>query len=121
MKPPCEIVVWYVIPSIRSQLAKELLSLGMKQKDVSNLMDITQPAVSQYITNKRGHGVILDIDIKELVEILAKDLFEGKAKKEDITKRICLICMKINTPDVVKQLGFDESQFPDICGNCIGN
>ena len=35
MKPPCEIVVWYVIPAIRSELAKELLNLGMKQKDVS--------------------------------------------------------------------------------------
>ena len=47
MKPPCEIVVWYVIPAIRSELAKDLLALGMKQKDVSELMDITQPAVSQ--------------------------------------------------------------------------
>ena len=37
MKPPCEIVVWYVIPAIRSELAKELLNLGMKQKDVSEL------------------------------------------------------------------------------------
>ena len=35
MKPPCEIVVWYVIPAIRSELAKELLNLGMRQKDVS--------------------------------------------------------------------------------------
>ena len=33
MKPPCEIVVWYVIPAIRSELAKDLLALGMKQKD----------------------------------------------------------------------------------------
>ena len=29
MKPPCEIVVWYVIPAIRSELAKELLNLGL--------------------------------------------------------------------------------------------
>ena len=27
MKPPCEIVVQYVIPVIRSELAKELLNL----------------------------------------------------------------------------------------------
>ena len=57
MKPPCELVVWYVLPAIRSELAKSLLSLGMKQKDVSQLMDITQPAVSQYITDKRGSGI----------------------------------------------------------------
>ena len=47
MKPPCEMVVWYVIPAIRSELAKDLLKLGMKQKTISELMDITQPAVSQ--------------------------------------------------------------------------
>ena len=57
MKAPCEIVVWYVIPAIMSELAKELLNLGMKQKDVSEIMNITQPAVSQYITGKRGSGV----------------------------------------------------------------
>ncbi len=28
MRPPCEVVVWYVIPSIRSDLTKELLNLG---------------------------------------------------------------------------------------------
>ena len=32
MKPPCEMVVWYIIPAIRSELAKDLLKLGMKQK-----------------------------------------------------------------------------------------
>ena len=49
MKPPCEMVVWYIIPAIRSELAKDLLKLGMKQKKISELMDITQPAVSQYL------------------------------------------------------------------------
>ena len=57
MKPPCEMVVWYVIPAIRSELAKDLLKLGMKQKTISELMDITQPAVSQYLTDKRGSGI----------------------------------------------------------------
>ena len=60
MKPPCEMVVWYIIPAIRSELAKDLLKLGMKQKKISELMDITQPAVSQYLTDKRD---ILDYDI----------------------------------------------------------
>ena len=68
MKPPCEIVVWYVIPAIRSELAKELLNLGMRQKDVSELMDITQPAVSQYITDKRGSGIKLDDNVRQMIK-----------------------------------------------------
>ena len=59
----CEIVVWYVIPTIRSELAKELLNLGMKQKEISELLDITQPAVSQYISDKRGHVRLLYLQI----------------------------------------------------------
>ena len=34
MKPPCEMVVWYIIPAIRSELAKDLLKLGMIDKTI---------------------------------------------------------------------------------------
>ena len=71
MRPPCEIVVWYVIPSIQSELAKELLNLGMKQKEISELLDITQPAVSQYISDKRGHGIKFNDEIQELIKQFA--------------------------------------------------
>ena len=82
MKPPCEIVVWYVIPAIRSELAKELLNLGMKQKDVSEIMDITQPAVSQYITDKRGSGIKLDDDVRQMIKDFAQELAEEKAASD---------------------------------------
>ena len=51
MRPPCEVVVWYVIPAIRSDLTKELLNLGMKQKQVCDVLDISQPAISQYVSD----------------------------------------------------------------------
>jgi hypothetical protein len=51
------IVVRYVVPTIRSELAKELLHFGMKTKENSELLDITQPAVSQYINDKREHDI----------------------------------------------------------------
>ena len=95
MKPPCEIVVWYVIPAIRSELAKELLNLGMKQKDVSELMDITQPAVSQYITDKRGSGIKLNDDVRQMIKDFARQLSEGKATKADLIPRTCKICKKL--------------------------
>ena len=77
MKPPCEMVVWYIIPAIRSELAKDLLKLGMKQKKISELMDITQPAVSQYLTDKRGSGIEFNDDVKALIQDFANDLNEG--------------------------------------------
>lgn len=76
MKPSCELVVWYIIPSIRSELAKELLNLGMKQKQIFKLLDITQPAVSQYISDKRGHGIKFDEHTQDMIRVFAKDLIE---------------------------------------------
>ena len=121
MKPPCEIVVWYVIPAIRSELAKELLNLGMKQKDVSELMDITQPAVSQYITDKRGSGVKLQDDVRKMVRDFARELSEGKATKADLIPRTCSICKNVKTSDVLEQLNIDKSDLGDDCKTCLGS
>ncbi|WP_297824580.1 transcriptional regulator [uncultured Methanobrevibacter sp.] len=121
MKPPCEIVVWYVIPAIRSELAKELLNLGMKQKDVSELMDITQPAVSQYITDKRGSGIKLNDDVRAMIKQFARELSEGEATKADLISRTCTICKNVKTMDVLKQLNIDKSELGDDCQTCLGS
>ena len=121
MKPPCEIVVWYVIPAIRSELAKELLNLGMKQKDVSELMDITQPAVSQYITDKRGSGIKLADNVKQMVKDFAYELSTGESTKADLIPRTCIICKNVETSDVLKQLGIDTSELGEDCQSCMGS
>ncbi len=119
MKPPCEIVVWYVIPAIRSELAKNLLDLGMKQKDISELMDITQPAVSQYLTDKRGSEIQFNEDVKTLIKDFANDLYEGNADKSDIISRTCYICKKIKTKDILCQLHQEKSDMPTDCNACL--
>ncbi len=121
MKPPCEIVVWYVIPAIRSELAKELLNLGMRQKDVSELMDITQPAVSQYITDKRGSGIKLDDDVRKMVKDFAKELADGEATKAQLIGRTCAICKHVKTTDVLEQLNIDKSELGEDCQSCLGS
>lgn len=121
MKPPCEIVVWYVIPAIRSELAKELLNLGMKQKDVSEIMDITQPAVSQYITDKRGSGIKLDESVKKMVREFAYELSIGESTKADLISRTCVICKNVETSDVLSQLGVEESELDENCQSCLGS
>jgi uncharacterized protein len=121
MRPPCEIVVWYVIPSIRSELAKELLNLGMKQKEISELLDITQPAVSQYISDKRGHGIKFNDDVQELIREFAMDLKDGKLNQSGIISRICDLCRKIKTEDVVCQLHKEKDNIPVNCNACMGS
>jgi uncharacterized protein len=121
MKPPCEIVVWYVIPTIRSELAKELLNLGMKQKEISEILDITQPAVSQYISDKRGHGIKFNEETQELINDLAKGLVDGSLTQRDLIPRICDICRKVKIDEVLCQLHKEKDNIPTDCQACMGS
>ncbi len=121
VRPPCEIVVWYVIPSIRSELAKELLNLGMKQKEISDLLDITQPAVSQYISDKRGHGIDFDEHTMSMIRKLARDLKEGKIKQSEMIPRICDICKNVKAEEIVCQLHKEKDNIPGSCNACLGS
>ncbi|MGA2676916.1 MAG: transcriptional regulator [Methanobacterium sp.] len=121
MRPPCEVVVWYVIPSIRSDLTKELLNLGMTQKQVSAVLDITQPAISQYISDKRGHGIKFEPEIHDMINEFAKDLVDGKADHRDIIPKMCEICRKIKAEEVICQLHHEKDKLPTNCTACMGS
>ncbi|WP_321421505.1 helix-turn-helix domain-containing protein [uncultured Methanobacterium sp.] len=121
MRPPCEIVVWYVIPTIRSELAKELLNLGMKQKEISELLDITQPAVSQYISDKRGHGIKFNDETQNLIREFAKGLVEEKYNQRDIIPHVCQICKKVKTDEILCQLHKEKGKMPTDCDACMSS
>jgi predicted transcriptional regulator len=121
VRPPCEIVVWYVIPTIRSELSKELLNLGMKQKQISEVLDITQPAVSQYISDKRGHGIKFEPEVQDIIKDFARDLVEGKAGQRDIIPKMCEICKKIKAEEVVCQMHKEKDNIPLNCNACMGS
>ena len=121
MKPPCEMVVWYIIPAVRSEIAKELLKLGMKQKDISEILDITQPAVSQYISDKRGHGVKFNEEIQLLIREFAEDLYEKHANEKDIIPRTCQICKMVKTEDIMCQLHKEKDNIPLNCSACLSD
>lgn len=90
MKSPCEEIVWDVLPSIRAAIAEELVRRGISQKEVSKMMGITPPAVSQYVSKKRGYNIEFREDIQVSISKLADDLIEKKI--DNLAKRICEIC-----------------------------
>jgi predicted transcriptional regulator len=122
LKQPCEIVVWYVIPSCRAILSKELFKLGMKQREISNLLDITQPAVSQYLSDKRGGREIEFTDeIYNMLKELAYKLKEGLASQMDIIAEICEICRKTRTEDILCMLHKQNTDVPEKCKQCFND
>jgi predicted transcriptional regulator len=55
MKIPCELIVWYVLPSIRRELARELVEKHkLTQAEVARRFGVTDAAISQYLKSKRG-------------------------------------------------------------------
>jgi predicted transcriptional regulator len=78
MKSPCEQAVWDVFPSIRAAIAEELVKRGIAQKDISKLLGITPPAVSQYVSKKRGYNIEFGEEIKESISRLADELLERR-------------------------------------------
>ena len=90
MKSPCEEIVWDVLPSIRAAIAEELVKRGISQKEVSQMLGITPPAVSQYVSKKRGYNIEFREDIKVSIAVLADDLILKKV--DNLIARICEIC-----------------------------
>ena len=92
---PCEVAVKSLVPSLRSAIAKELTqTYGLKQKDVANLLGVTQTAVSKYTRHIRG--TVLKIEnvkevrpmIMEIVVLLA----DGRMSRYELVGRLCEAC-----------------------------
>ncbi|MGB5099774.1 MAG: transcriptional regulator [Methanothrix sp.] len=98
-KSPCEMVIWDVLPSIRAAIAEELMKRDLPQKEISRLLGITPPAVSQYLSKKRGYNIEFGEEIKVSISQLADDLVEKKIHNP--VERICEICRMLREDEKI--------------------
>lgn len=92
---PCEVAVKSVIPAIRSAIARELIqSYGLKQKEVAELLGVTQTAVSKYTSHCRG--AIFEVTEVEGVQPVIKKtvllLANGEIDKYQLAEKLCRVC-----------------------------
>jgi predicted transcriptional regulator len=118
MKPPCELIVWYVIPTIRAELAKEMIKLGLSQKEVSERLGITQSAVSQYVKDKRGKGIPVNKQVRKAIKALAKEVVEGNTGK-DVIPGICAVCAIVKQSGSLCDLHRQEDADLEGCEMCL--
>jgi predicted transcriptional regulator len=91
MKSPCEKILWYILPAIRKEFAKIMVhDYKMTQKEVAKKLGISNAAVSQYLSQKRGNIQIFDDDILQEIKNSAKKITQQK--KDIILKETCRIC-----------------------------
>ncbi len=65
----------------------------MSQKEISEILGITQAAVSQYVSNKRGSKIEFQEDVMNAIRDLANDIAAGN--RDNQASRICEICIKV--------------------------
>jgi hypothetical protein len=118
MKAPCEIIIWYILPSIRSELVKKLIECGMSQKEVSKRLGITEATVSQYVNKKRGSRIEFKQDVRSAIETLADDVIK-RDRDLNMIYRICEICMMLRKDRTVCELHKDHDLVPDACEACL--
>ncbi len=80
MELPHEVEVWYVIPALRRELAKNLIELGLTQKEIAKKLNLTEPAVSQYLSGKRGKDINFSTPVLSQIKISAKKIKSSTAK-----------------------------------------
>jgi predicted transcriptional regulator len=98
MSARCESVGKFVLPVLRSFVAKELIATyHLTQVDVAKRMKTTQAAVSQYVNSKRAIKATSQFSdilprIKEEAKNTAKALANQQASWDDITLNFCKLC-----------------------------
>lgn len=104
-----EVIAREFLPAVRSLLAEKLADdYGLYQKEVAEKMDISQPAVSQYLNEKRADKKILrkfrdDPQIMLIVDEAVSNAAKDKEYVEEFRQIL----------ETVKAKGMMKEQFQD--------
>ncbi len=101
MSTSCEYIARNFLPLYRAFVAKELVEkYGYTQEKAAKKLGTTQPAISQYLSSKRGRKGNLNYDkVEPLVKAIATKAAENVAKTEmtlkELSDSFCYLCKKL--------------------------
>lgn len=109
MKPPCVIVVRYLLPAVRVLVMKELIEkYDIRKIDASAKMELTPAAITQYLKGERGTIFADEIsrsgEIMEMISKLAETLAKDDAPIEGVIEKLCGICTTIRSERIICEL-----------------
>lgn len=84
---PQEVEVLYILPTIRRELTIQMKFLGKGQKEIANLLSVTESAVSQYLKSKRAVKIVFDAKSLKAIKESAGKITDTKSMLEE-TQRL---------------------------------
>jgi|SRR3989339_714660 len=92
---PQEIEVWYLIPSLRRELALSMKKHKIPQNKIAHFLGVTEAAISQYSNLKRANEVKFGSKIKKEISLAAERIIKGSESREELH-------FLLNLPEVSK-------------------
>ncbi|AWB27763.1 thiamine-phosphate synthase family protein [Halococcoides cellulosivorans] len=101
-----EVVVESVLPTVRSLLAEALADRGRTQREVADLLGISQSAVSKYVHGEidRNERVQSDDRVVALVEELADGLANGEISQVQALVELEVLIRQLERGDLIAEL-----------------
>ena len=123
MKPVCEVMVLEFLPGIRALIARNLVeNHGFSQKVAAEKLGTTQPAISQYKRELRGHRVKVFRESPRLmgmIDSLAKRTASGELSQEQLGGEMCHICRFLRSSGIACKV--HKKMYPSLenCTACL--
>ena len=115
-KLPQEISTWYIIPAIRREFVKEMISQGLSQKKAADKLGLTEAAVSNYMKDKRASQIKLNDHIKELIKGSVVNIL---SKQGDVFTEIYNVVKECEKDLTVCQIHAAYDEIPEGCKICF--
>jgi len=92
MRPPCELVQRDFLRVVRTLVARALSDEGFSQTEIASKMDLTQAAVSKYLTQPVFKTRLVS-EINILTKKLTEMIISGDTNADALVREVCSTCM----------------------------
>jgi predicted transcriptional regulator len=117
---PQEIEVYYIIPSIKNELARHMKKEGINQEKIAKTLHIKKATVSQYINNKRGNKIDFNESTLNEISISAPLIKDELTFIKEMQRLIRVTRMNGTLCEIHKKLSDVPKECTPEIVNCFG-
>ena len=107
--------MFYILPALRKELAICMKERGKSQKEIAQLLGVTEAAISQYMSAKRASLVSLSSKIKAAVSAAAENVSDEQSMVRETQKLLQLA----RDEKIICKLHADFGDVPKGCSVCF--